>query len=255
MIIKLRLFSFVAWLPLAALLGSCVSSTQLEQMSVQEFAKMRSELPVSDNAGDRAYVQCVADALIAELDEPHASLAWDLELFDDDDMINAFAMPGGKIGVFSGLFKTATNQDQLAAVIGHEIAHVTRGHSLKRANSQQAATIGILAGAVASEAVRDNAGLIIMGAQLGLLLPYGRSQESESDIVGLEYMARAGFKPQASVQLWQNMAAEGGSGLPQFLSSHPSSNTRIRDLNAQIPSVMPLYNEAVAAGLRPDCRR
>lgn len=236
-------------------LAGCVSATQLDQLSVQEFAKMRSELPVSDNARDRAYVQCVKDALVAELDEPDASLNWDLELFDDDDMINAFAMPGGKIGVFTGLFKTATNQHQLAAVMGHEIAHVTRGHSLKRANSQQAATIGILAGAVASEIVRDNAGLIVLGAQVGLLLPYGRAQESESDFVGLDYMARAGFKPEESVQLWKNMAAEGGGGMPQFLSSHPSSNTRIRDLNARIPAVMPTYNEAVAAGRRPNCQR
>ncbi len=238
----------------AALTAGCVSQTQLQEASVQEFAKMRAELKVSDSATDRAYVQCIADAIIAQLEEPYASYAWDLELFDEEE-VNAFAMPGGQIGVYTGIFKTATTQDELAAVLGHEVAHVTKGHSLKRANSQAAANIGILVGAVASETVRNNAGLIVLGAQLGLLLPYGRSQESEADIEGLDYLARAGFRPEASITLWQNMANENPSKMPQFLSTHPSSETRIRDLRAEIETVRPLYEQARAAGNRPNCIR
>ncbi|MBT8421539.1 MAG: M48 family metallopeptidase [Gammaproteobacteria bacterium] len=238
----------------AFILTSCVTPAQLQQASVAEFAKMREELDVSENAADRAFVQCVADALIVQLEEPYRSYDWDLELFEDD-AINAFAMPGGQIGVFTGLFKTATNQHQLAAVMGHEIAHVTSGHSLKRANSQAATQVGILVGAMASEAVRNNAGLIVLGAQLGLLLPYGRAQESEADIDGLDLMAQAGFRPDASVELWRNMAEESPRSMPQFLSTHPSSDTRIEQLQARLPAVEPVYEQARAAGLRPDCSR
>lgn len=243
----------VSLLVMLALAG-CVTSSQLQEASISEFAKMREELTVSGNSTDRAFVQCVADALIAELDEPYRSYDWDLELFEEDD-INAFAMPGGQIGVYTGIFKTATNQDQLAAVMGHEIAHVTSGHSLKRANSQQAATLGILIGSVASEAVRDNAGLIVLGAQLGLLLPYGRYQESEADLEGLDLMAKAGFDPAQSIELWRNMGAESPSSMPQFLSTHPSSDTRIEDLQARQSAVQPLYQQARAQGRRPNCSR
>lgn len=240
----------------AAALASvgCATSAQLEASSQQQFAKMREELKISDSASDKAYVQCIADALIEQLDEPYASYAWDVELFDEEE-INAFAMPGGKIGVYTGLFKTAQTPDQLAAVMGHEVAHVTRGHSLKRANSAQAANLGILVGAMASEAVRNNAGLLVLGAQLGLLLPYGRYQESEADIVGLDYMARAGFDPSASVQLWRNMAEANPSSMPEFLSTHPSSETRIEDLQAEIQRVQPAFQQARASGLRPACSR
>ena len=232
----------------------CMTATQLESASASQFAQMREEMTVSDNAADKAYVQCIADAIVAQLDEPYRSRTWDVELFEEDQ-INAFAMPGGQIGVFTGIFKTATDQDQLAAVMGHEVAHVTRGHSLKRANSQQAATVGILVGSVASETVRDNVGLIVLGAQLGLLMPYGRYQESEADIEGLQYLAKAGFRPEASIELWENMAAENPSSMPQFLSTHPSSKTRIADLREQLEAVRPLYQQAVAEGRRPDCRR
>jgi len=245
---------FILLIAAFLLTSSCVTPQQLNQASVSQFAKMREELNVSENQADRAFVHCVADALIVQLDEPYRSYEWDLELFDEDE-VNAFAMPGGQIGVFTGLFKTATNQDQLAAVIGHEIAHVTRGHSLRRANSQQAANIGILVGSMASEVVRDNVGAIVLGAQLGLLLPYGRAQESQADMDGLDLMAKAGFDPEESIQLWRNMAEESPNRMPQFLSTHPSSSNRIRQLDAQQSAVQPLYQQARSSGLAPSCSR
>lgn len=246
----LRIASIAAVL----VLTGCVSASQMQQSSVQEFQKMREQMTVSENAVDRAYVQCIADAILAQLEEPYASINWDLELFEEDEL-NAFAMPGGQIGVYTGIFKAAKNQDQLAAVMGHEVVHVTKGHSLSRANQQQAAAVGVLAGVIVSETVRDNAGLILLGTQLGLLLPYGRAQESEADIAGLELLARAGFRPEASVELWRNMAEENPSSVPVFLSTHPSSEGRIRDLQAEISVVRPLYLQARAEGRRPACSR
>ncbi len=237
-----------------SLLTGCVTASQLEQASVSEFAKMRETLTISTNDRDRAYVQCIADSIVAQLDEPYASYDWDVELFDEAEK-NAFAMPGGQIGVFTGIFEVAQTQDQLAAVMGHEVAHVTLGHSLKRANSQTATNLGILVGSVASEVVRDNVGLILLGAQVGLLLPFSRSQESEADLAGLELMATAGFRPEASVDLWRNMAAANSSSTPSFLSTHPSSANRIESLGEQVAVVMPQYQRAQAAGLRPACSR
>ena len=245
---KLAIVVFVA------VLAGCVTASQLQQASVVEFEKMRQKLNVSDNSADRAYVQCIADAIIAQLDEPYASYNWELELFDEEEA-NAFAMPGGQIGVFTGLFEVARNQDQLAAVIGHEIAHVTLGHSLSRANSQTAANLGIMVGSMASELVRENVGLIMLGTQLGLMLPFSRAQETEADVDGLELVARAGFRPGASVDLWRNMAAANPNRPPAFLSSHPSSSARINALGRQTSVVMPEYRQALASGLRPSCSR
>ena len=247
----MKKFAIVAFV---VVLSGCVTASQLQQASVVEFEKMRQKLNVSDNAADRAYVQCIADAIIAQLDEPYASYNWELELFDEEEA-NAFAMPGGQIGVFTGLFKVAQNQDQLAAVVGHEIAHVTLGHSLSRANSQTAANLGIMVGSMASEIVRENVGLIMLGTQLGLMLPFSRAQETEADVDGLVLVARAGFRPGASVDLWRNMAAANPNRPPAFLSSHPSSSARISALSRQTDAVMPQYRQAVASGLRPSCSR
>jgi predicted Zn-dependent protease len=198
-------------------------------------------------------VQCIADSIVAQLDEPYASINWDLELFEEDEL-NAFAMPGGQIGVFTGIFKAAKNQHQLAAVIGHEVAHVTLGHSLERAQRQQVVAGGVIAGIVIG-AENKEVGAAVLGAQLLWLLPYGRAQESEADIAGLDLLAPAGFRPEASVELWRNMAEESPSSMPAFLSTHPSSNTRISDLQAQISVVTPMYQQALAQGRKPNCSR
>jgi len=240
----------------AALLGGCVSQTQIELESADQFQQMRAKMPLSNSATDKAYVRCVSTAIIQQLEEPYASYEWDIEVFEDDN-INAFAMPGGKIGVFTGIFKVATNQDELAAVIGHEVAHVTQQHSLERANRTMA-TKGVAV--FGSEVLDASTGLettdvMVMGAELGLLRPYGRSQESEADIVGLEYMASAGFDPRASINLWTNMAKANSAEPPEWLSTHPSGDSRIGDLAGELTRTLPLYNSARAAGRVPACRR
>jgi len=240
----------------AMLLSGCVSQTQIEIESADQFAQMRAQMPVTNSVTDKAYVRCVANLIIQQLEEPYASYDWDIEVFEDE-AINAFAMPGGKIGVFTGIFKVATNQDELGAVLGHEVAHVTRDHSLERANrtmiTQNTAILG-------SEVLDASTGmettdLIVMGAELGLLRPYGRGQESEADLVGLKYMADAGFDPRSSIALWTNMGKESPAGPPEWLSTHPSGESRIADLAGDLAETLPLYNAAIAEGRQPNCRR
>lgn len=230
-----------------------ISERELELESDNEFRKMRSQMTESRDARTRAYVQCVADAILVEVPERYAGLSWEVVVFDDE-AVNAFALPGGHIGVFTGLLKVAKDQDQLAAVIGHEVAHVTERHSYEQVNRQLTTQGAVMAGSAVLGGGQTTYDLLSMGAQIGVTLPFGRGAESEADVVGLAFMAKAGFDPRGSVQLWKNMDAEGGAGPPAFLSTHPSSATRISSLIAQLPKALDEFNTARAEGKRPSCR-
>jgi predicted Zn-dependent protease len=228
-----------------------VSEQELAIESDKQFEQMRNQMVVSTDANVRSYVFCVADAIIRELEEPYSSMDWDIEVFDDE-AVNAFAMPGGKIGVFTGILKVAKTQDQLGAVLGHEVAHVTQHHSVERTNQALTTQVGVsAAGAVAGGGYAGD--LAQLGGQLFLTLPYGRGQESEADVVGLVYSSGAGFDPRASVTLWKNMAKASEGAPPEFLSTHPSSDTRIDDLIKELPGSLVIYNEAKADGKEPRC--
>lgn len=247
----------VAALLLALLLAGCalplVSESELETESSKEFQKLRTQTPVSTDAAARAYINCVANAIVRQLPPPYVDEDWEIEVFDSEE-INAFALPGGRIGVFTGILAVAENQDQLAAVIGHEVAHVTEQHALDRVNREMTTQGAVILGAAAIGA--PGAGdLLSMGAQLGVSLPFSRGDETEADTEGLMFMAKAGFNPQQSIQLWKNMEKKNKLGPPEFLSTHPSGDTRIQDLIQQLPAALAAYNAAVAAGNRPNCRR
>ena len=236
---------------------ACVSRIEIEAEADTQFEQMRQEIPLSTDARQKAYVFCVSRAIIQQLEPPFSDYDWEIEVFDVPQ-VNAFAMPGGNIGVFSGIFDVAKNSDQLAAVIGHEVAHVTEEHSLERANREEVTGMGVLvAGGVVGGSTGLGAGNATYGldmiTQLGLSLPFSRGQESEADVVGLNYMAGAGFDPRASVELWKNMAALGEAAPPEFLSTHPSSDNRIGDLVGNLPVSLVLYNQALAEGGPPDC--
>lgn len=229
------------------------SETELEIESAKQFEQMRANTLVSNDTSLRSYIYCVASAIIAQLEEPYASKNWEIEVFEQDDTVNAFAMPGGKIGVFTGIMKVAVNQNQLGAVLGHEVAHVTLQHSLERVNREMTTQIGVIGATAAMGGGQGTYDLIAMGAQVGLSLPYGRGQESEADVIGLQYMADAGFDPRASVELWKNMAKENKSAPPEWFSTHPSSENRIDDLIADLPEALSRYNAARADGRTPQC--
>lgn len=210
------------------------SDQQMNSLGADSFEAMKKEQKISSDKKTIDYVQCVTDALMPFVEKQEGFDTWEVVVFDSDQ-VNAFALPGGKIGVYTGLLNIAKNQDQLATVIGHEIAHVLADHSNERMSQAQLANVGLqITNATLNDSEYQGMAMAALGlgVQYGVLLPYGRTQESEADIVGLEIMANAGFDPYQSIELWKNMAiASGGSQPPELLSTHPSHNTRIADLS------------------------
>lgn len=235
-----------------------VPQQQLNQMGAQAFAEYKAKLPQSSDAGQTAYVRCVVNAVTRQL-PAGAQAQWEVALFRNDEP-NAFALPGGKVGVYTGIFKVARNQDQLAAVIAHEIGHVVAHHHDERVTRQLGAQagIGIIGaligsqyGANAAQATQQLGGAAVQAA---FLLPNNRVQESEADVVGQRLMARAGFDPRQAVDLWQNMiAASSGNRPPEWLSTHPDPRSRINELRTRAGGLMATYQQARAAGRTPDC--
>jgi len=230
---------------------------EMDKMGATAYQQMKDEMPQSTNQAAIRYVNCVAKAVAREASGPAAPAGWEVTVFQEDSA-NAFALPGGKIGVHTGLLKVATDQGQLAAVIGHEISHVLAQHGNERASTTFVAQSGLqviqsLSGPASP--MRDQAlAALGLGAQVGVLLPFSRAQEREADLLGLDLMASAGFDPRASVALWQNMQQAAGAGAPpELLSTHPSGASRIRELEARMPSAMAIYEKARAAGKRPSC--
>ncbi len=249
-----------------ALISACATSptgrkqlvfmpdAQLNQMGLQAFDDLKSKKPISHSNRSTTFVNCIAEALIYEVGGD-----WEVVVFDDTSL-NAFALPGNKIGVHTGLIDLVDNQDQLAAVIGHEIGHVMARHSNERMSQKTAAKVGVaLVTAVSSPETQLGkmaVGMLGIGAQYGVILPFSRTHESEADVIGLDLMAKAGFDPRESVTLWQKMAAAGnGKHPPEILSTHPAHSTRINGLSKNIPAAMQHYNKALSIGKRPNCKK
>ena len=228
---------------------------QVDAMGVEAFNTIKQETPLETNSQVNRYVTCVANAIIQVSNSTVKS--WEIAVFKDESA-NAFALPGGKIGVNTGLLKVAEDQNQLGTVIGHEVAHVLANHSNERVSQEYAIQQGMeLIQAVTNvqtQMGQTMMGLLGVGAQFGILLPYSRVHESEADLLGLNLMATAGFDPRASITLWQNMERAGGSDPPEFLSTHPSHSTRINDLQNAMNNALPLYQQAQVSGRRPNCQ-
>jgi predicted Zn-dependent protease len=226
----------------------------MQSMGVAAYTDIKAKTAASRNSAEDRYVQCVATALTSITANP---AGWEVTVFEDP-AVNAFALPGGKIGVNTGLLKVAVNQDQLAAVIGHEIGHVLAEHGNERVSLEFASQTSQQLVAVALGGDTESSQLLLaalgLGMQYGVSLPYSRSHESEADVMGLVLMARAGFDPAQSVQLWKNMAANSQGQPPELLSTHPSHASRIEGLEQGMPGAMTLYREALAQGRQPHCR-
>lgn len=229
-----------------------VSDSDMDQMGSQAFQQMRQEQKVSNDRNAQGYVQCVTNAITGQLQGGGAG--WEVVVFDDDSA-NAFALPGKKIGVHTGLLKVATNQDQLASVVAHEVGHVLSRHGAERVSQKYAAgtamqMVSTYAGPDSPASSKFAMALLGLGTQVGVLLPYNRLQESEADVIGLDLMARAGFDPRQAVNLWKNMSSQGASRPPEFLSTHPAPGSRIKELQRRMPQAMQLYQNTSS---RPRC--
>ncbi|MFT6984366.1 MAG: putative Zn-dependent protease [Psychromonas sp.] len=213
------------------------SGNDMSQLGAQSFEELKKQEKINHDPKINQYVQCVSHAITARLGPQPDFSEWEVVVFDSEQ-VNAFALPGGKIGVYRGLLNVAKNQDQLATVIGHEIGHVMAQHSNERLSRSQLANAGLqLSNMAMNGSEYQNIAMagLGLGVQYGILMPYGRAEESESDIIGLRLMAEAGFDPKQSIELWKNMAkASGGNQPPELLSTHPSHATRIEELQKQI---------------------
>jgi len=230
-----------------------VSEKEVLRQARVEWLSMKRHVPLEPQPKVQRYVECVANNIISVLPkEVTANIDWEVVVFDEEE-INAFADPNGKIGVFNGILRVADSPDALAAVIGHEIAHATEGHVMDRARKNARQEIwSMFAGAAMGGRDMWRQGLAILSG-----LPYAREQETEADLVGLGYMAKAGFDPRAAVYLWKNMAAakaaDGRERAPEFLSTHPSDSARIDNMIKSLTPALIQYNEAREAGHRPAC--
>lgn len=228
---------------------SILPASQEMSLGIQSFDELKKTTPVSKNAQGNAMVQRVGQRIAQVVQMPGAQ--WEFVLFESKEP-NAFCLPGGKVGVYTGLLPIAKDDAGLAAVLGHEIAHATEHHGNERM-SRAMVINGI--GAIA------NAGMAAKGAdpktvtlfqslytpttQIASELPHSRAQESEADLVGLKYMARAGYDPEASLQFWQRFAdfnkSSGGGGTPYYLRTHPTDEQRIRSIQAALPAAKAEY--------------
>lgn len=225
----------------------------MADMGEDAFNQLRNSQPISRDAQANRLVQCVAEKVVAGAEASYPGLAfperWEVVVFEDPSP-NAFALPGGRIGVHSGLLQVAETPAQLAAVMGHEVAHVLANHGNERLTQQLGIKAVFLVVGLLGEGEFGNQQLMQalgIGAQLGISLPFSRTHEEEADLMGLEIMARAGFDPQQSVALWQNMAATGGGQPPEFLSTHPAHESRIRALQQGLEEATATYRMATPA--------
>jgi len=235
-----------------------LSEKQVESMSAESYLATLQEAgknkTLNTDAQQLQRVRTLANRLIVPtvtFRPDAASWKWEINVQDSEE-VNAYCMPGGKIMVFKGLIsKLKATDDELAAVMGHEIAHALREHGRERMSEAYVQQIGMfglaaLVGATAKDEQKAAATMEIASlvTTIGLTLPHSREQEREADRMGLELAARAGYDPQAAVSLWRKMTAAGGAKQPEFLSTHPSGESRISDLQGLIPTVLPLYEEA-----------
>ena len=216
-------------------------------MGFDQFSKLKQSKKLSSNSSYNAAVRRVGARVASVI--PLKGAQWEFVVFDDPTP-NAFALPGGKVGVHSGLFQITKNDAGLAAVMGHEIAHVYARHSGERMTAQLGAAAGtiildqILKNKASTNTRKAAVGGAAVASTLGVL-SFSRSQETEADRLGALYMARAGYNPQEAVEVWKRFAAykqkQGGANVPQFLRTHPLDSTRIKNLEAYMPRAMSEY--------------
>ena len=215
-----------------------VGDEKVQALGLQAYQQMQQTMPRSSDQALNRRVQEVGKRIAAI--SPKPDWDWEFTLFEDDNP-NAFALPGGKVGVNTGLFKVAKNDDQLATVIGHEVAHAIARHGNERMSQGILAQGGVAAAGIAAGGEGLTTAGSALAAQYLFTLPNSRVQESEADHIGLLYMAEAGYDPRESVNLWRNMEAAGAGGQLEWMSTHPAPGNRILRLQELMPEALAIY--------------
>ncbi|HEY7203482.1 MAG TPA: M48 family metallopeptidase [Methylomirabilota bacterium] len=223
-----------------------VSADEEAKLGVQSYQEIVGKATISTDQQATAMVQRVGSRIAAVTDLQYP---WEFKLIADDKQANAFALPGGKVAVYTGILPITRDDAGLAAVLGHEIGHVVARHGGERLSQQMGVqTVTQLAAGMASSnpaTVQLVAAALGAGAQYGVLLPWSRQQESEADHIGVLLMAKAGYDPHAAVELWKRMqAASAGQRPSEWMSTHPSEATRIQQLEGWMPEAMKYYKPA-----------
>ena len=221
-----------------------LSEGQATEMGLTAYQQILKESKVSTDTAMIERVRRVGKRIAVA--SGRTDLEWEFNVIQDDTP-NAFALPGGKVGVNTGLFKVAKDDNQLAAVMAHEVGHAIARHGAERVSQQMALQVGLSSLGMAGEGVAQYAQLAATAATLGVVLPFSRTQESEADHIGVIMMAKAGYDPRAAVALWENFAKLGGDRQPEFLSTHPAPASRIQNLQALMPEAMAVYNKSPKA--------
>jgi predicted Zn-dependent protease len=237
-----------------------VSDTEVLSSSLTQYSEFMKDAKLSTNAKGTAMVVRVGKNIAAAteaylksvgLESEIKNFSWEFHLVQSAD-VNAFCMPGGKIVVYDGILPYTSSDEELAAVLGHEVAHAVAKHSNERMSQQILAAYG---GAILEQAVngrssvtKELAGTVYgLGAQYAVMLPFSRKHELEADHMGLIFMAMAGYKPEAAITFWEKMAQAGGAGIPEFMSTHPNDSHRVQEIKKNLPEAMTYYKKPAAS--------
>lgn len=233
-----------------------ISSGEMNAMSFQQYDEFLKQNKLSTNTEQTAMVKRVGGRIQAAVEKYFADhnlsseldgYKWEFNLVESPE-VNAWCMPGGKVVVYTGILPITRDEAGLAVVMGHEIAHAVAQHGNERMSQQMLQQLGGVALSVAlknePETTRNIFGAAYgIGTEVGVMLPFSRTHESEADHLGLIFMAMAGYDPNAAIDFWTRMAAQGGPKPPEFLSTHPSDETRIADIRKELPEALKYYNK------------
>ncbi len=234
---------------------SFIPQNQLVASSIESYNQLLSESKLSQDPQKKQMVVNVGKKIAASaeqfmrengMEKELQNYHWEFNLIQDDKTVNAFCMPGGKIAVYTGILPVTKDENGLAVVMGHEVAHALANHGGERMSQLLIVQMGAttLSAALSSQPVQTRELMMQAygaGTNIGVLLPYSRSHELEADHIGLILMARAGYDPQTAIPFWQRMNKLGGERPPEFLSTHPAPEKRIQDIRKELPEAMKYY--------------
>lgn len=231
------------------------SDEHMNALGVEAYAESTKDHTVIRTGAQYEMVKRVSERIAAA---SGVQFAWEFKLLKADDTPNAFCLPGGKIAIYTGILPMTQNENGLAVVVGHEVAHAILRHGAKRMTQETlfgvalaAAEAGLSMAEMKEETRELTLGALGLGAQVGLLLPYSRGHETEADVEGLRYAIRAGYDPWEAPKLWERMAKAGGGGTPEWLSTHPASEARAEHLRQLIPRLVAEEQARRAAPAQP----